>query len=281
MKALDKIREIILTFKNQNLEYPEKQAQEIVCHVIRIEKTKLFTENPEITPRQAHLIDSFVQRRLKREPLQYILGRCEFYNIKVKVRPGVLIPRPETEILVEEIIKRKKLIAERGNKIIDLCTGSGCIALAVGKNIPEFQVFGADISEKAIFYAKENKILNRIKNTHFIVGNLFEPFKKKTFACIVSNPPYVKTEEIKRLQPEIRDYEPLEALDGGSDGLKFYRKIIKDAKEYLVKKGLIFFEIGSGQSEAIQKIASSNDFKIVSLLKDLAGFERVMILKNN
>lgn len=280
MKALDKIKEIAETFRKQNLEYPEKQAQDIVCYVLKIEKTKLFIENPEITAGQVYLIDSFVNRRLKREPLQYILGECEFYNIKIRVGQGVLIPRPETEIVVEEIIKRKKMIAEKGNKIVDLCTGSGCIALAVGKNIPEFQVFGVDISEKAVFYAKESKIMNNIKNVHFVVGNLFEPFREKTFASIVCNPPYVKTEEIERLQPEIKDYEPREALDGGVNGLKFYREIIRDAKNYLLKEGLIFFEIGAGLSEAVQKIASSNEFETVEILKDLTGFERVMVLKN-
>lgn len=279
MKALDKIKEIAEAFRKQNLEYPEKQAQDIICYILKIEKTKLFTENPEIAPEEAHLIDSFVNRRLKREPLQYILGECEFYNIKVRVGKGVLIPRPETEIIVEEIIKRKKLISALGSKIVDLCTGSGCIALAIGKNIPEFQIFGVDFSEKAIYYAKEGKILNRVKNVHFIVANLFEPFRKKTFACIVSNPPYVKTEEIDKLQPEIRDYEPLEALNGGSDGLKFYRYIIQDARDYLMKEGLVFFEIGAGQLKAVQKIASSNNFKTVAVLKDLAGVERVIILR--
>lgn len=274
MKALEKIKQLVKDFSFDVLE-----AREIVCHVLKIEKVELYTKNPEITSEQANIIKSLVERRLKREPLQYILEECFFYNIKIKVGPGVLIPRPETEILVEEVIKRKDSISKIGNKILDLCTGSGCIALAIGKNVSEFQIFGIDISEKAISYAKQTKLVNNIKNVNFLVGNLFEPFKEKIFACITANPPYVKTEEIYELEPEIKNYEPLEALNGGADGLEFYRKIIDRAKNYLLNNGLIFFEIGAGQAKAVMDIASVKGFEVVDVVKDLAGIERIMILQ--
>ncbi len=275
MKALEKIRNLTNKF-SINI----KEAQEIVCHVLKIGKTQLYTENPEIAPDKEQLIDCLAERRLKKEPLQYILGECFFYNIKIKVGSGVLIPRPETEILVEEVIKRKNLIADTGHKIVDLCTGSGCIALSIAKNIPEFHVFGIDISEKAIRYAIVNKALNNIKNADFLVGNLFEPFRGKIFSCITANPPYVKTKDISKLQPEIKNYEPFEALDGGEDGLRFYREIIKEAMKYLLNNGLIFLEIGAGQSDAVHTEAIMKGFEVIDVVKDLAGIERVMILKS-
>lgn len=274
MKALDKIRELVNEF-SLNI----REAQEIVCHVLKIDKIQLYIENPEITSEQANTIKSLTERRLKKEPLQYILGECYFYNIKIKVGPGVLIPRPETEILVEKVIEKKELITNRGNRILDLCTGSGCIALAIGKNAPEFQIFGIDKSEKAVKYATENKALNNIKNAIFLVGDMFNPFKEKIFACITANPPYVKTDDISKLQPEIKNYEPLEALNGGEDGLNFYRKIIKKSEKYLLNSGLIFLEIGQGQAKAVQNIALMEGFDVIEVVKDFAGIDRVMILK--
>ncbi|GLI54269.1 peptide chain release factor N(5)-glutamine methyltransferase [Thermodesulfovibrio yellowstonii] len=276
MKALDKIREIVNKFS-----FNIREAQEIICHVLKIDKIQLYTENPEITSEQAHTIKSLIERRLKKEPLQYIIGECYFYNIKIKVGRGVLIPRPETEILVEQVLERQKLIINTGNRILDLCTGSGCIALAIGKNAPEFQIFGIDKSEKAVKYATENKALNNIKNVIFLVGDMFNPFKEKIFACITANPPYVKTDEISKLQPEIKNYEPLEALNGGEDGLNFYRKIIENAEKYLLNSGLIFLEIGQGQAKAVQNIALMSGFNVIEVVKDIAGIDRVMILQKS
>jgi len=276
VKALDKIREIVNKFS-----FNIREAQEIICHVLKIDKIQLYTENPEITSEQAHTIKSLIERRLKKEPLQYILGECYFYNIKIKVGRGVLIPRPETEILVEQVLERRKLIINTGNRILDLCTGSGCIALAIGKNVPEFQIFGIDKSEKAVKYATENKALNNIKNVIFLVGDMFNPFKEKIFACITANPPYVKTDEISKLQPEIKNYEPLEALNGGEDGLNFYRKIIENAEKYLLNSGLIFLEIGQGQAKAVQNIALMSGFNVIEVVKDIAGIDRVMILQKS
>lgn len=130
-------------------------------------------------------------------------------------------------------------------------------------------------------YAKKNKVLNNVENINFVVGDLFEPFKEKVFSCITANPPYVKTEEVFNLQPEIRDFEPFEALNGGVDGLNFYRKIIENAHKYLLKDGLIFLEIGMGQAETVQNLALAEGFEVLEIVKDLAGIERVMILKKS
>jgi release factor glutamine methyltransferase len=281
VRALEKIQKISTSLKNNNVYFPEKEAEEIICHILQIDKAKLYSHNPELDKKTLQKIDQLVQRRLKREPLQYILGKCDFFNITIKVGKGVLIPRPETEILVEELLKIAKTKSKKEYFLLDLCTGSGCIALAIAKNLPYVKVFGVDISEKAIRYAEENKKLNKISNASFVVGDLFSSFKKNSFFFITANPPYIKTEEIPLLQPEIKEYEPTISLDGGETGLFYYEKILKEASYYLLKEGFIFLEIGFNQSRLIKEIANKNNLEVLKTVKDFAEIERVMILKSS
>lgn len=279
MRALEKLREISKILREKNITSADKEAHDIVCHVLKIDKVKLYSHDPEIDKNKLKKIDNIVLRRLKREPLQYLIGECDFFNIKIKIGKGVLIPRPETEILVEEFIKIEKTKNKKYSLVLDLCTGSGCIALAIAKNLPYLKVFGVDISERAILYAKKNKKINNISNAFFIVGDLFYPFRKNSFLYITANPPYVKTQEIECLQPEIKYYEPKKALNGGKTGLFYYEKILNEATDYLLHEGLVFLEIGKSQVNSIEEIANNSGFKIVKIVNDLAGIERVMILK--
>jgi len=279
VKAIDKVREIAAVLKEKKLDYPEKLSQDLVCKILKIDRVKLYTENPDINEESLESINSMVNRLLLNEPFQYILGEVDFYNIKVRVGEGVLIPRPETEILVDEVIKRKEYIMKIGRNILDICTGSGCIAIALAKNIPDCKVYASDISEKAIFYAKENKILNSVDNVYFVSGDLFKPFKLDSFACITANPPYISKDEINSLPPNIRKYEPGIALNGGKEGLQFYKRIIKEVKKYILKNGLIFLELGINQAKYVCNMAENEGLDIVDAVKDLAGIERVMILK--
>ena len=205
---------------------------------------------------ESRQIDALASRRTRREPLQYIIGHVEFHGLKIKVGQGVLIPRPETELLAEEVIKavqRSAFSVQRKSKdselqtsnselrILDLCTGSGCLALAIAKHFPDAEVYGTDISKDAIKYAKENAELNGIRNVTFLKGSLFEPLSQLlthnssllTFNVIVSNPPYIRSGDILNLQPEINKWEPRNALDGGEDGLSYYRTILSEAPKYL------------------------------------------------
>ncbi|MBU4321342.1 MAG: peptide chain release factor N(5)-glutamine methyltransferase, partial [Nitrospinae bacterium] len=246
-------------------------------------------------------IGEILRRRAKREPLQYILGFVEFHGLKIKVGQGVLIPRPETELLAEEAIKRVKSYELRVRnkigiedsklktqdsrlKILDLCTGSGCLALAIAKHFTDADVYGTDISKDAIRYAKENAELNVIKNVTFLKGSLFEPIKQLvtrhsslvTFDVIVSNPPYIRSGDMPNLQPEINKWEPRNALDGGEDGFNYYRAILSEARRYLMISGVIFLEIGEAQAEDVIKIAEGNAFKNISVIKDYARVERII-----
>ena len=287
MKALNKLREAIELLEQYGIEDANREAEIIITNCLGIDRTVLYRDNIEISKEELERIDEFLKRRSKREPLQYILGYVDFYGLKIKVGKGVLIPRPETEILAEITIETVKREALSVMRIIDLCTGSGCLALAVAKEFPAAKVYGTDISKVAIQYAEENARTNRIGNVTFLEGSLFEPIKKLptvdcplfTLDLIVSNPPYIKRDDIKNLQLEIKDWEPVEALDGGEDGLYYYRAIIPEAKGYLKREGFLIFEIGAGQSERVRKIAKDAGFGNISLIKDYAGIERIFVAR--
>jgi release factor glutamine methyltransferase len=278
MNAIDKLREAKEIFSDAGIENPERDAEVLLSHCLGIERVILYRDNPGISDEMNAQIDALLKRRTGREPLQYILGYTEFYGLKIKVGTGVLIPRPETELLAEEAIKTiSKCKFQNANfKILDLCTGSGCIALALAKAFPDAQVYGTDMSADALGYAGENAELNNIKNITFLKGDLFNPVKDMQFDRIVSNPPYIRKDDMKLLQPEIRDWEPVAALDGGEDGLDYYRKIISGAGDYLKENGFLMLEIGMGQSESIREMAEDEGFADIHILKDYAGIERIV-----
>ena len=279
MNALDKLRKSKEFLEKFSIEDASRNAELIISYCLGIDRASLYRDNPCIPENIIPKIDEFLQRRAKREPIQYILGYTEFYGLKIKVESGVLIPRPETELLAEEAIKiiSKFEIRISKFKFLDLCTGSGCLALALAKEFPEVKVYGADTSEVAIRYAKDNAELNNINNVTFLRGNLFEPLKNLVFDLIVSNPPYIRKDDIKNLQIEVKDWEPVEALDGGMDGLDYYRMIIPGARGYLKENGYLILELGVGQSDAVRKLAEDEGFKNIFLVKDYAGIERIFI----
>lgn len=282
MRALAKINKIKVNLNNCGLKDTLREAELIVSFCLKKDRIILYRDNPVISPEIEKEIDNIVSRRIQREPLQYIFGYTDFCDLKIKVMHGVLIPRPETELLVEESIKIIKKLNNKELKVLDLCTGTGCIAIAIAKKLPEIHVYATDISNKAIKCARENAEINHIKkNVIFMEGNLFETFKDLIlFDIIISNPPYIKTSEIESLQPEVSKWEPYQALDGGKDGLKYYKEILKQSKKYLKSRGFILFEIGEGQVSSLRKIVKKNGFNIYSILKDFSGIERVVIINS-
>ena len=283
MNALDKLKEARKLLGTSGIEDAVREAELIISHCLGIDRLTLYRDNPWIPKDTISRIDALLQRRTKREPLQYILGHMEFYGLKIRLGSGVLIPRPETELLAEEAIKIISNFEFRISNFtfLDLCTGTGCLALALAKEFPEAQVYGTDTSEIAIGYAKENAKLNGIRGVTFIKGSLFEPIKEflVTFDLIVSNPPYIRRNDIKSLQPEVKDWEPLEALDGGEDGLDYYRAIIPEARNYLKEGGCLMFELGNNQAAAVRRMAEDAGLINISLIKDYAGIERILITK--
>ena len=231
---------------------------------------------------KSSLVSSVLRRRARGEPLQYILGKTEFMGLEFKVTADVFIPRPETEILVETAIKigyRLWVIGHR-LKILDIGTGCGNIAISMAKNLLYCEMDAIDISDNALEVALSNAKLNNAK-VNFIQSDLFNTYnlQPNTYDLIVSNPPYISTAEIDVLQPEIK-YEPYTALDGGKDGLDFYRRIIDKAPSYLKKGGFLIMEMGFNQKGAIKNIfQKSGYFEIVELIKDYNNIDRVIMAK--
>ena len=224
----------------------------------------------EIPPEQCDRYVEYIQRRQKREPLQQITGYQEFMGLRFKVTPDVLIPRQDTEILVEEVMR----YVHDGMHILDMCTGSGCILLSLLKYSNDCEGTGCDISEKALKVAEENAEMLFL-NASFVQSNLFENISGK-YEFIVSNPPYIPTGVIPTLMEEVRDHEPVSALDGREDGLYFYREIVEKAGEYLYPGGMLFFEIGYDQAEKVSSLMRQAGYQEVTVCKDLAGLDRVV-----
>jgi|SRR5208283_2879728 len=282
MYLLNKLREIATLLSSNGVKDAAKESEILITEALKIDKSALYSGDIEVSSRTSMQLDSLAIRRSRGEPLQYIIGHLEFYGLKINVGRGVLIPRPETEMLVDEAIKHLEHLNTQNSRfsLLDLCTGSGCIAVAIAKHFPRAIVCGIDKSEVAVHYASQNASENTSRNINFVIGDLYEPLGDIRFDCIVSNPPYVKSRDIEKLQREIRDYEPIEALDGGDDGLEFYRKIFKGMPHHLKKGGLVFLEIGFGQSPHIETLARTAGIKTVGFLNDFAGIRRVMVAKN-
>lgn len=239
--------------------------------VAKIDRSFYFMHtNEEVDPEVLTEYERVVEKRAEHVPLQYITGEQEFMGMTFKVNSNVLIPRQDTETLVEETLK----VIEPQMEVLDLCTGSGCILLSILKNAPTVKGTGSDISKQALLVAKENAKLHEL-DAEWVRSNLFDNVSG-SFDVIVSNPPYISQAVIPTLMPEVVQFEPLQALDGGLDGLDFYRKITEEAPNYLKENGYLFFEIGYDQGEAVKQLMLDAGFKDVAIIKDLAGNDRVV-----
>lgn len=219
-------------------------------------------------------IEAACEKRCERVPLQHITGYQNFMGLEFKVTGDVLVPRFDTECLVEEAM----LVCADGDKVLDVCTGSGCILISLMNYKNDIRGFGCDISSLALDVAKENALAlcRRGNNPQFIESDLFSNISEREFDIIVSNPPYIRSDVIPTLMPEVRDYDPMLALDGGHDGLIFYRCIAKEAREYLKKSGHLLVEIGHDQGDDVSKIFVENGYADVRVVKDLCGNDRVV-----
>ena len=223
-----------------------------------------------VTEQQENSYVNYIELRSRHIPLQHITGYQEFMGLRFKVTPDVLIPRQDTETLVEEVLKN----LHDGMRILDLCTGSGCILLSLLRYSNDCVGIGADLSKKALKVAEENAGSLGL-TAEFVQGDLFEPVTGK-FEIIVSNPPYIPSNVIPTLMEEVREHDPLMALDGKEDGLYFYREITGKASEYLYPGGMLFLEIGCEQAGAVTELMKNAGYRDVTVCKDLAGLDRVV-----
>ena len=239
----------------------------------------------DATEEQAQKLHAYVTERMTHKPCQYILGTQEFMGMEFATAPEVLIPRPETELLVEQACERLKKLIEKKRKqtgdrelrVLDMCCGSGCIGISVAKLVPAVAVDLADISDAAITLTKKNRERLQADCT-VIQTDLFAQIEEK-YDMIISNPPYIRTDEIPKLMAEVRDFEPHLALDGKEDGLYFYDKIIREAREYLYEDGYILFEIGQDQLDAVRGFLVENGYVDIEGMKDYAGLDRIAMAR--
>jgi len=256
----------------KGVENARLESEWMLCAVLGLDRVGLYVNfDKPLTEAELSGYRGMVTRRSKREPLQYILGSQEFMGLEFEVSPAVLIPRHDTEVLVAEA-------AARGGehcRILDIGVGSGCVSVALAKALPTATILGVDSSPQTLVLAQKNADKQGVTVSLF-EGSLFEPFHGQRFDLIVSNPPYIPTDDLTALQPEVRDYEPLQALDGGADGLDFYRLIVPAASDYLNPGGWLLFEVGVGQAEAVLGLLDKTDFGELFTAKDPNGIERVV-----
>ncbi len=279
-KLIDLLKTTTGYFQKKNIENPRLNAERLLCPILKMERINLYIEfERPISESELSQYRAFVSRRANNEPLQYILGETEFMGLPFKVTPDVLIPRPETEILVEEILKLKDQNKNLTN-MLDIGTGSGCIPISLAHYWPQAQITGIDISAEALEIAKENKELNKTENITFIEKDLFNDWPDENLAqnfdIIISNPPYVTEKEIDGLQNEVKEFEPTIALTDFSDGLRFYRHIFSLINDGKLKCKFLFFEMSGSQPEKIINEAKKYSFESIEVIKDLTEIERVL-----
>ena len=271
---------------------PKIDAQELYCYLTGLDKVSLFLKaEEEVDPETEEKYMELIRRRAERIPLQHITGVQEFMGYTFRVNPHVLIPRQDTETLVTEAAKTiqstpreklsffEKLKGRKEWDVLDLCCGSGAVGISLAKICSNVKVTATDISAEAVETAEANAEDLRVK-VRFITGDMFEPVKGRKFDMIVSNPPYIRTNMISILQEEVKDHEPLNSLDGGRDGLDFYRTIVEKAADFLKPEGFLLMEIGHDQGEDLRKmLKDSGKYSPAAVIKDLPGRDRVVKCK--
>ena len=278
MKIEDLLRYGKGKLEKQKVEDASIISRILMQYVLKIDRNKLIiNKNDNVDINKENEYKEYIEKIIKGKPVQYITNNQEFMKLNFYVDENVLIPQPDTEILVEEVIKSIDIM--ENIEILDMCTGSGCIGISLAKNIKNTKVTLVDISKEAIEIAKKNAIQNGVENkVTFIQSDMFENVKGK-FDIIVSNPPYIETDIIQTLDKQVQN-EPHIALDGGKDGLDFYKILINEAHKYLKKDGKIFLEIGYDQKQEIESLAKqSKHYKKIETIKDLSQNDRVIILE--
>jgi len=280
-RVIDLIQWTTQFFEKKKIPDARLNAERLLGRVLGLNRVQLYLRFEDILM-QSELDDfrKHVKRRLNNEPLQYILGETEFMSLPFKLTPSVLIPRPDTEILVEQVLEQTPQNVKIS--ILDIGTGSGNIAISLAYYLPQSRIVAVDISQEAIEVARENAILNHVNERigferEDVFDNSFAMKFGNGFDRIVSNPPYISETEFKTLPEEVRSFEPSIALRDGADGLTFHRRISQVAVEMLAPGGKIFLEVGQGQSKDVQNILEQDGFQKVYVVKDLAGIDRVLV----
>jgi release factor glutamine methyltransferase len=263
-------------FQKKGMDNPRLEAEVLLAYLLGIDRMGLYLNyDRPLTEAERTVYRDMIQRRAAGEPLAYIVGAKEFWSLRFLVSTETLIPRPETEHLVEEAARIAQGLPPP-RRVLEIGYGCGAVTIALAKELTEAQIVGTDISPGALALAQANAEAHQVEgNIQLVLGDLFPP-GEKPFGLICSNPPYIPTGEILQLPPEVRDYEPLTALDGGEDGLRFFRTIAQGAPDFLVEGGWILLEMGKGQAAAVTGILQERGFAHIDIIPDYAGVKRVI-----
>jgi release factor glutamine methyltransferase len=257
------------------------ESELLFTEVLNCSRVELYlNKQRRLRPEESGCLANALRRRLRFEPIQYILGKAEFMGLEFRLTTDVFIPRPETEVLVETALKVTRSEGQKIRTILDIGTGSGCIAISLAKFLKDVRIYATDISKQALETAKKNALLNDVDIT-FLQSNLFSNHRLRTIDCglIICNPPYIPTAEMNGLEPEI-GYEPRIALDGGRDGLDFYRRIIKTMPAYFKRGSFLVLEMGFNQCSAIKGLFNSvKSYQIIQIVKDYNSIDRVIVVR--
>lgn len=266
--------------KGRQYSNPVLEATLLLGKLMNVDKVYILTHGRDTVPEE--IVEKYMEAIKKRSqgyPIQYIIKEKEFMGLNFYVEEGVLIPRADTEIIVEYILEYiDKIYPQEEIKVLDIGIGSGAIGLSIAYYKKNTFVYGVDISPEAIKIASINRDRFKLENVKLLESDLFDKInKEEKFHIIVSNPPYIPTGDIDKLQEEVKNYEPRIALDGGKEGMAFYRRIIPESREYLEEEGLLIFEIGYDQGKQVEAIMEQEGFKAIKILKDLQGLDRAVL----
>jgi len=274
VRILEVINKTTPFFEKQGIESPRLTIELMLAHVLKKKRLALYLEfERDVDEATLEKLREMVKRRVAGEPLQYITGEAEFCGLKFMVDRRVLIPRPETELLVEAVAVRRPKV------IVDIGTGSGCIVVALAKRLPEVEITAIDASAEALEVAQANANRHELeKRIRFLNSDLLENFPDgQRVDAVVSNPPYIASGELARLPKEVRDFEPVQALIAGEDGLEVFRRLAKTARRVLSPSGFVALEIGAGQRAVVEELFGKENFAVTEVVKDLQGIERVIV----
>ena len=309
MTVLEAIQKSAEFLARKGVDSPRLQTELLLAHLLKLPRMKLYLNFERVlTPAETDALRELVKRRGQREPLQHITGSTSFCGFEIAVNRHALVPRPETEILAESGWEFLSNLNPQPSTALDFGTGTGCIAVALAAKCPSAKIVATDISADALALARENAARNNVaERIEFLQGDGFaaflpegrvtrvpnseietkirdscnSPLRKMEFNLIISNPPYIPSAEIAMLQPEVRDFDPRGALDGGADGLDFYRKLAAEAKPFLKPGGKIMLEFGDGQADAIRTIIAAEKWIVEAVREDYSQRERILIAKSS
>jgi len=284
MTVLEGIQKSTGFLAKKDVESPRLQAELLLAHVLKLPRMKLYLNfERALADAETNTFRDLVKRRSQREPLQHIIGSTSFCGFEIAVNRHVLVPRPETELLAEAGWSFLSTINPQPSTALDFGTGSGCIAIALAAKSPTAKITALDVSPEALEVARQNAVQNHVVDRiEFIQGDGFKSLPgAPQFDLIISNPPYIPTAEIETLDPEVRDYDPRSALDGGADGLDFYRRFAAEARDFLNPAGKIMLEFGDGQADAIREIFEAQNWIVEAIREDYTRRQRILIAKAN